>query len=68
MCVCVCVLLIMVWTITRLTHDRQPSLSPREVRAHRDGSMGKAETSHTPPTPIPLLRGESTHDLARKNT
>ena len=26
----------------------------KELRAHRDGSMGKAETSHTSLTPIPL--------------
>ena len=32
--------------ITHWPRDRQPLLSSKEFRAHRDGSMGKAETSH----------------------
>ena len=31
--------------ITCWTRDRSPSSSPKEFRAHRDGSMGKAETA-----------------------
>ena len=45
-CVCVCVLFTMVWRITRWTRDRQPLPSLKELRAHRDGSMGKAETAN----------------------
>ena len=66
-CVCVCVLFIMVWKITRWTRDCQPSSSPKELRAYRDGSIGKAEISHTSHTPIPLLKVDSTHSLAVKN-
>ena len=31
----------MVWMITHWTRDRQPLPSPKEPRAHRDGSMGR---------------------------
>ena len=50
---CVCVLFTIVWRITRWTRDRQPLPSPKKLRAHRDESMGKAETSHTSHTSIP---------------
>ena len=52
-----CVLFTMVWRITRWTRDRQSLPSPIKLRAYRDGPMGKAETSHTSHTPIPLLKG-----------
>ena len=45
MCVCVCVC-VCVYRITCCTRDREPLLSLKELRAHRDGFMGKAETSH----------------------
>ena len=50
----------MVWRITRWTGVRQPLPFPKELRAHRDRSMGKAETSHTSHNPIPLFKGEAT--------
>ena len=54
-------------TITRWTRDRQRSPSSKELRAHKDGSMGKAETSHTSHTLISLLKGDSNLSLAVKN-
>ena len=45
--VCVCVLFTMVWRITHCTRDCQPLPPSKELRAHRNGSMGKVEISHT---------------------
>ena len=42
-CVCVCVLFTMSCMNTRWTRDRQPLLTPKELKTHRDGSMGFAK-------------------------
>ena len=50
----------------RWTHDCQPLPSEEELRAHRDGSMNKAETSYITHTVIPILlfKGDINHSLA----
>ena len=58
------VLFTLVWMIT---HDCQPLHSPKELSAHRDRSMGKAETFHISHTPIPLLKWDSNHSLSVEN-
>ena len=40
--------------------------SPKERKAHRDQSMVESEASHKSHTSIPLLKGDTTHDLALK--
>ena len=57
----------MVWRITRWTSDRQPLSSPKEFRAHRDESMGKAEIFHLSHTLIPLLKVANNYSLSVKN-
>ena len=42
--------------------------TPKELKAHSDGSMVKAKTAHKSHSPIPLLKGDSNHSLAVKNT
>ena len=54
-----CLLFTMVCKITRCTRDRQPLPSLKELRAHKDGSMGKVEISHKSHTLISLLKGNS---------
>ena len=47
-------------SLIRWIRDRQPLPSLQELRTHRDGSMGKAETSHTSHTTSPCSRGTVT--------
>ena len=61
------VLFTMVWRITRWTRNRQPLPSTKELRAHKDRSMGKAVTSHVSYTFSPLLKGHSDSSLSVKN-
>ena len=50
--------------VTRWTRDRHPLPSPKELRSHKDESMGKADTSY--PSYNSLIKWDSNRSLSIK--